>query len=77
MVRKQRFELAEHMTKHQAQFGQISSIMRILVVHFFLAFFKQLNGLFAFSDHVQYEHIEMFVGIQFGQVVLVLRVYEP
>lgn len=77
MVWKQRFEFAEHMAEHQTQFGQVSPIMRVLVVHFLLALLEQLDGLFAFAYHVQYEHVEMLVVVQFGQVVLVLRVYEP
>lgn len=66
MVWKQCFEFTKHMAKHQTQFGQISPVMRVLVIHFLLAFFKQLDGLFAFSYHVQYEHVKMLIVVQLG-----------
>lgn len=77
MVREQRLELAQHMTEHQTEFGQISPIVRVLIVHFLLALFEQLDGLLAFAYDIQYEHVEVLVGVQLGQVVLVLRVYKP
>ena len=61
--REKRLQFAEHVTKNQTQFREVSPVMGRFVEHLFLAFFEQFDGLFAFPHQIDDENVEMFVVV--------------
>lgn len=56
-------QFTEHVTKHKTKLSEIAPVMRILIEHFFLAFFKQLYGLLTLPYKVYNKHVKMFIII--------------
>jgi hypothetical protein len=50
--------------EYEAQFGQVSAVVRILVEHFVLALFEELDGLLALAHQVADKHVEVLIAMQ-------------
>jgi len=76
-IGKYGFQLGQHVTEHEAEFGEITAVVRRLVKHLLLAFLEQLDRLLALTHQVVDEHAEVLVAVQHLHTVLVLGVDEP
>lgn len=76
-VRKYGFQLGQHVAEHEAEFGEVTAVVRRLVEHLLLALLEQLDRLLALTHQVVDEDAEVLVAVQHLHTILVLAVDEP